>query len=272
MQPVPFWNSLSFNDPSPLQLCTSLVDGYFRPFGGDAAHVFVSHDARNDFVMPYLYQPPFILTCFKLASYCLSALSAFSVAKAVHSSSKLDPLRVHWLRTLTGIFPIVMLALKVVLRSLQSYEISPQNSRHSKATDRPSPADKAKPIDLSVIDTLGLPLEEVWQIDKSIFQDDFQKHLPPLTSFKTVATKIITAINTQLTSSLRSNSVTIQWLVNSDLYYYDQYFGVPSQPLLVSLENTKNTWFYRTLQALVDKGHIQSFERLPSRGGYTITL
>jgi len=121
-----------------------------------------------------------------------------------------------------------------------------------------------QPIDLSVIESLGLNLDEETTLDASKFESKHQNNIPtyPLT-LRQAATDVINGINTALRANNKRLIASITdlrtvylepkapWKEDgSNLYFYDQY--CPSQET-----GKQQKWLHRILKALEGKEYIQ---------------
>lgn len=136
-------------------------------------------------------------------------------------------------------------------------------------------------IDPKVANSLGLNLDEEAILDKSIFKTEFQSYVPPRFVLRDAVRDVIEKINKAVaeqfphpSSNERSIFLNTQmpWMrEGSNLYFYEQYCGVPATPIALSSEQSSKTWLNQILQALCDKGYIKSKKILCS-SRYEITL
>ncbi len=148
-------------------------------------------------------------------------------------------------------------------------------SRISRYISTSTPAAKSlahQPIDLSVIDTLGLDLDEEATVDASKFEAILANYIPtnPFT-LRQAATEVITKINKAIEEKSSQNpqasrqekhsiilNTEAPWVKKgSNLYFYEQCCGGLSEPFALDKEQAGKLWFYRIIQALVDKTHIK---------------
>lgn len=136
-------------------------------------------------------------------------------------------------------------------------------------------------IDPKVANNLELDLDEEAILDKSIFTTEFQTYIPARFVLRDAVLEVIEKINkavaeqfTHSSSSERSvflNTQMPSMREGSNLYFYEQYCGVPATPIALSSEQSSKTWLNQILQALSDKGYIKS-QKISSLSGYEITL
>ena len=140
----------------------------------------------------------------------------------------------------------------------------------------------AHPIHPSIVDGLSLNLSETPAVDvASLFRPEFRKYIPVRLTLRDAALEVISKINEairqQPNTSLQNRHVIslktgeTPWMKNgSNLYFFEQYFGLPSGHSYVGIGSSKNSWLHRIFQALIDKGQIRSYQIAES--GYRIVV
>jgi hypothetical protein len=129
-----------------------------------------------------------------------------------------------------------------------------------------------QPIDLSVIDTLGLDLDEEATVDANLIDKGYGLRIPTETfTLGQAATEVITKINEAIVEKSKTNpQASIQekhsilltanrpYMKNgSNLFYYKEFCGDLSSSITLNSEKVRNFWLNRIIKALVDKKHIQ---------------
>jgi len=252
---VGFFTPINFgNQPtSTTEWLLEKADGFFY-LGGPKAHIIKTNQA----VLVNENQS-LLVTCFKVASYFTIFLPTIPLLTQVE-----NPLAI--LSCFALLVPIMLIA-KVVLRYTHSYEID--DLAH-------------QPIDPSVIDTLGLDLDEEGRVDAqtlgSLTQFECLSQYIPSKPFTLgqAATEVIAKINEAIQEkSITDPQASVKekhriflrtdppWVTGgSNLYFY--------KLINFSMIDSEQIWLNRIIQALVAKKHIQLIREY--HGIYTIQV
>lgn len=255
---VGFFTAVNFgNQPkSNTEWLLEKVDGCFY-LGGPKAHI-IKTDQEAKAVLVNESQS-LLMTCLKAASYFTILLPTISLITKAE-----NPLATTYLKALSCfalIVPILLIA-KTILRCTHSYKIDAKAIKslaHQK-------------IDPAVIDTLELDLDEEATVDTSTFRSGVAEYIQtkPFT-LRQAATEIIDEINAAIqeksdahpqASEQEKHNIVLKvgapWMKKaSNLYFYANCCGVPSEPFTLSTEQVSKLWLNRIIQALVDRKHIQ---------------
>jgi hypothetical protein len=289
MAKVSFFTPIDFGNQTKSfgQRLLEKVDDYFY-LGGKKAIVLDPIDAVA-FLIPR--EQSLLKTCLKVASYFTIFLP---IIPLINKTEYQSLAKTHFIYYLSLLVPIMLLT-KVILRYIYSYEDAYTREKPIKKPSQPTTPsinhpDKTikplahQPIDLSVIDTLGLNLDEACTVDASKFSTIFAPYIPtePLT-LRQAATEVITEINKAIQEKTEANpQVSIEEKHNivlkakapwegggSNLHFYEQYCPSPSS--FANNEQLSKVWLNRILNALVDKNYIQ-FKTTSRGNGYLIQV
>jgi hypothetical protein len=114
--------------------------------------------------------------------------------------------------------------------------------------------------------TLGLDLNEKATVNRGNFQEFCHRYIPDEFSLRDAVTDVITAINKVVQTTQRSPKGDGFIIINtrepwvkfgSNLFFYENYCGLPADQLILGQEYRGKDWLSRILTALVDKNYIE---------------